>query len=203
MKWHVDGRMFAESLVATATVTDAGIVLRSPTVGMWRDRPAPGSLVRPGDSIGALEVLGVVHRLVAPPDAAGIVVDDASGERLARVPVDASTPLVTLDPKGSVATAGLAVGAQASADDGSGLVFRSPLAGRYYARPAPDEDPFVSVGDVVTQGQTVALLEVMKTFNRITYGGDGLPARAKVVAIVPKDEADIDEDDVVLKLEAE
>jgi acetyl-CoA carboxylase biotin carboxyl carrier protein len=57
------------------------------------------------------------------------------------------------------------------------------------------------VGDVVTRGQTVALLEVMKTFNRLTYGGDHLPERARVVAVHPRDEDDLDEDDAIFDLE--
>ncbi len=41
----------------------------------------------------------------------------------------------------------------------------------------------------------------MKTFNRITFGGDGLPETAKVVAVVPENESDLDQGDVILKLE--
>lgn len=200
MKWQPDGRMFAETLVARATATDAGIELRAPTVGLWRGCPAPGSLVTPGSAIGELEVLGALHRLLAPRDAAGIVLPRDNDERLARIAVDTATTLLTLDPEGTTATADPRT-VTAASNDATGLVFRTPLSGRYYARPAPGEDPFVQVGDVIQEGQTVALLEVMKTFNRITYGGEGLPARAKVIAIVPTDEDDINEDDVIVQLE--
>ncbi|MBL4688244.1 MAG: hypothetical protein JKY37_26895 [Nannocystaceae bacterium] len=200
MKWQPDGRMFAETLVARATATDAGIELQAPTVGLWRGCPAPGSLVTPGSAIGELEVLGVVHRLLAPRDAAGIVLPRDSDDRIARIAVDTATTLLTLDPEGTTATADTRAAATAYGD-ATGLVFRTPLSGRYYARPAPGEDPFVRVGDIIQEGQTVALLEVMKTFNRITYGGEGLPERAKVVAIVPTDEDDINEDDVIVQLE--
>ena len=198
MKWHAGGRMDVPSMVARAQATDAGIVLYAPSVGLWRGRPAPRALVAPGAAIGELEILGVCHRLLAPADAGGIVVDDAP-DRRARIPVDVRTPLLTLDPTGSLATSSLAVTTRAAAAS-TGLVFRVPLSGRYYARPAPGEPPFVRVGDVVSEGQTVALLEVMKTFNRVSYGGEGLPARATVVAIRPADEADVDEDDVLLDL---
>lgn len=201
MKWQPDGRMYASTLVAVAEATDAGIVLRSPTVGLWRGRPAPNALVPPGGSIGELEVLGAVHRLVAPPDAAGVVVGDDGGERVARQPVDTRTVLLTLDPEGSVATQGLATAATAAGGSIEGLVFQAPLSGRYYARPSPNDEPFVKVGDEIEEGHTVALLEVMKTFNRITYGGPGLPARAKVLEILPADGDDVDEDDVLLRLE--
>jgi len=201
MKWQPDGRMYASTLVAVAKATEAGIELRPPTVGLWRGRPAPNALVPPGGSIGELEVLGVVHRLVAPPDAAGVVVGEQGGDRLARQPVDTRTVLLTLDPEGSVATQGLASAATAAGGSVDGLVFRAPLAGRYYARPSPNDDAFVKVGEEIEEGHTVALLEVMKTFNRVTYGGSGLPTRAKVVAILPADGDDVDEDDVLLKLE--
>ena len=84
-----------------------------------------------------------------------------------------------------------AAAAVADADEG-GLAFRSPLSGRFYLRPSPDQPPFVKVGDTVKLGQTIALLEVMKTFNRVTYGGAGLPETAKVLEVVPANEADID-----------
>jgi hypothetical protein len=41
----------------------------------------------------------------------------------------------------------------------------------------------------------------MKTFNRIHYGGDGLPASARVTRIVAADQSDLDTGDVVLDLE--
>lgn len=200
-KWADDGRMYEGSVTASSERTDAGIVLRSPRVGYWRSRPAPGSLVTPGAELGELEILGVLHRLVAPADAAGIVLPDGGGARLAREPVQFGTALVTLDPDASPATAGLGAGQDDAAAAGSGLVFRAPLSGRFYARPAPDQPDFVKVGDVVETGHTVALLEVMKTFNRVTYGGEGLPDKARIVAIRPADEADVEEDEPLLDLE--
>jgi hypothetical protein len=51
-------------------------------------------------------------------------------------------------------------------------------------------------------GQTVAFLEVMKTFHRVTYGGAGLPEAARVTAIAVADDADVGPGDVLLRLEA-
>lgn len=200
MKWLPDGRVYAEDLVLRAVATDGGITLVCPTVGWWREQPAPGTVLSPGASVGQLEVLGRLYRLVTPPDAAGVVLADDTRPRVSRLAVDTRTPLLTLDPEGSVAAASASAGATAKARS-DGLVFLAPLSGRYYARPAPGEPAFIEVGDEIQAGQAVALLEVMKTFNRISYGGDGLPARAKVLAIVPHDEADVEEDDVLLRLE--
>jgi acetyl-CoA carboxylase biotin carboxyl carrier protein len=43
----------------------------------------------------------------------------------------------------------------------------APLVGTYYAAPAPDQDPFVQVGDKVKKGQTVCLLEAMKMMSEV------------------------------------
>ncbi|MBZ0116015.1 MAG: hypothetical protein K8H88_03395, partial [Sandaracinaceae bacterium] len=75
---------------------------------------------------------------------------------------------------------------------------RTPLGGRYYARPSPSAQPFVREGDVLEGGETVALIEVMKTFNRVQITGVSLPAR--VLCIVPKDGDDIAVGDVLLEL---
>jgi biotin carboxyl carrier protein len=82
-----------------------------------------------------------------------------------------------------------------------GLVFRAPLAGRVYFRPAPDKPNFVSAGDTIARGTTVCLLEVMKSFNRIAYGGEGLPERARVVRLLIEDGTDVDPGAPILQLE--
>ena len=43
----------------------------------------------------------------------------------------------------------------------------SPLIGIFYRSSSPDRPPFVEVGDAVTEGQTVCLVEAMKVFNEI------------------------------------
>ena len=48
-----------------------------------------------------------------------------------------------------------------------GNVVRSPMVGTYYASPAPDKPPFVTVGQAVNAGDTLAIVEAMKMFNPI------------------------------------
>ena len=48
-----------------------------------------------------------------------------------------------------------------------GLFVRSPLVGTYYAAPAPGAAPFVQVGEQVQKGQTLCVIESMKTMNEI------------------------------------
>ncbi|VXD19091.1 Biotin carboxyl carrier protein of acetyl-CoA carboxylase [Planktothrix serta PCC 8927] len=43
----------------------------------------------------------------------------------------------------------------------------SPMVGTFYRSPAPDESPFVEVGDRISTGQTVCIIEAMKLMNEI------------------------------------
>lgn len=43
----------------------------------------------------------------------------------------------------------------------------SPMVGTFYSAPAPDEEPFVSLGDRINKGDTVCIIEAMKLMNEI------------------------------------
>ena len=43
----------------------------------------------------------------------------------------------------------------------------SPMVGTAYVSPSPGAPPFVKVGDIVTEGQTLLIIEAMKTMNQI------------------------------------
>lgn len=49
----------------------------------------------------------------------------------------------------------------------------SPTPGTFYAKPAPDADPFVKVGDRIQKGQTVCIIEAMKLMNEVEAEVDG------------------------------
>ena len=55
-----------------------------------------------------------------------------------------------------------------------GYALKSPMVGVVYLAPEPGADPFVSVGKQVHAGDTVALVEAMKTFNPIKSDRDGV-----------------------------
>lgn len=48
-----------------------------------------------------------------------------------------------------------------------GHVVRAPMVGTFYASPAPDKPAFVSIGQQVKAGETLAIIEAMKMFNPI------------------------------------
>jgi acetyl-CoA carboxylase biotin carboxyl carrier protein len=57
--------------------------------------------------------------------------------------------------------------AAAAAPEYAGDVVKSPMVGTIYLQPEPGAAPFVRVGDTVSEGQTLVLVEAMKTMNPI------------------------------------
>jgi len=57
---------------------------------------------------------------------------------------------------------------------------KSPLVGTFYRSPSPEEEPFVEVGDKVTAGQTLCIIEAMKVMNEIT---SEVPGRIKEIMV--------------------
>jgi acetyl-CoA carboxylase biotin carboxyl carrier protein len=49
----------------------------------------------------------------------------------------------------------------------------SPIPGVFYRRPDPDSDPFAAEGQTVGAGDTVCLVEVMKSFHQVPAGAAG------------------------------
>ncbi len=188
-----------KQLAASARPTGDHLELASPSPGTFRAVVAVGDLVRAGQVLGDLDVLGRITTIVAPPDAHGAVIAVADPAR-ARAAVAFGTALVTLDPAALGAAAATGAAAAAAAAGTEGLVFRAPTSGRFYSRSAPDNPPFITLGAELTVGTTVGLLEVMKTFNRLTYGGAGLPERARIDRILVADGDDVNAGDPLLAL---
>jgi acetyl-CoA carboxylase biotin carboxyl carrier protein len=83
---------------------------------------------------------------------------DLSIPTMPTVPVDESAQSVT---------------SQLDASADGIYVVRSPLVGTFYRASEPGSTPFVEVGDVVTRGQQLAIIEAMKLMNAIEADCDG------------------------------
>jgi acetyl-CoA carboxylase biotin carboxyl carrier protein len=215
-------RVHAPSTTALATRAGDAWELKSPAPGQFYPAVGHGDLVLAGHAIGELDVLGRRITLLAP-DVQGIATSAIDGTSAggaapaagataagtAGAPFDAFAPravgygdlLFVVDTRAQLAGAASTSATAAAAASTAGLVFRAPTSGRFYARSAPGKPAFVEVGGELGPGTTVCLLEVMKTFNRVTYGGAGLPERARVKAILVADGADVTAGEPLLALE--
>ncbi len=62
----------------------------------------------------------------------------------------------------------------AEADPHAGAhIVKSPIVGTFYASPAPDAEPFVQVGDKVSVGKVLCIVEAMKLMNEIESDAAG------------------------------
>jgi acetyl-CoA carboxylase biotin carboxyl carrier protein len=75
-------------------------------------------------------------------------------------------------------------------------VIPSPMVGTCYHAPAPGAKPFVAIGDTVKAGQTVMIVEAMKTMNQIAA-----PRAGKVTAILAADATPVEYGEPLLIVE--
>ena len=60
-----------------------------------------------------------------------------------------------------------------SSDDSEGIRIKSPIIGTAYLAPEPGAKKFVEIGDKIKKGQTVMIVEAMKTMNHVPSTSDG------------------------------
>ncbi len=90
-----------------------------------------------------------------------------------------SAPVQTPEPSSQAAPS--STNAVAEENENIGLI-TSPIVGTFYSKPNPNASPFVNVGDVVTEGKTVCIIEAMKVMNQLPADISG-----KIIAVLVKD----------------
>jgi acetyl-CoA carboxylase biotin carboxyl carrier protein len=87
-----------------------------------------------------------------------------------KIRINQSQPAVTYSnvPVNHQETSAPQIAAEASADKNSKFhEVKSPIVGTFYRAPAPDADPYVQVGDVISSGSVLCIVEAMKLMNEI------------------------------------
>ncbi|MCG9127354.1 hypothetical protein JT359_07090 [Candidatus Poribacteria bacterium] len=74
---------------------------------------------------------------------------------------------VTITPQTSIPAGTTTATTSASKNELGDDLVCSPMPARFYRSPSPDEPVFVEIGDTVTAGDSLATLEVMKTYNDV------------------------------------
>ena len=72
----------------------------------------------------------------------------------------------------------------------------SPMVGTFYRSPAPDEAPFVEIGDTIKKGSTVCIIEAMKLMNEIDAESGG-----KIVEILVENTQPVEYGQVLMRVE--
>ena len=80
----------------------------------------------------------------------------------------------------------------ASGDTTNYLEVKSPIVGTFYRSPSPDKPPYVKVGDTISAGDVVCIVEAMKLFNEIETEVTG-----KIVKVLIEDASPVEYDQVI------
>jgi acetyl-CoA carboxylase biotin carboxyl carrier protein len=103
----------------------------------------------------------------------------AQAPMMQAAPVQAETP----------ATPAVPANDAAADDDAKYITIKSPIIGTFYRKPAPDKPLFVEVGDTISTGDVLCVIEAMKLFNDIESEVSG-----KIVKVLVDDSSPVEFD---------
>ncbi|MBQ2098349.1 MAG: acetyl-CoA carboxylase biotin carboxyl carrier protein [Bacteroidales bacterium] len=81
-------------------------------------------------------------------------------------------------------------------DDKKYLTIKSPMVGTFYRRPSPDKPIYVNVGDEISKGKVLCVIEAMKLFNEIEAEVSG-----KIAKILVEDGSPVEYDQPLFLIE--
>ncbi len=110
----------------------------------------------------------------ATPQVIHSIVSDAKSDTAALPAI----PLLAGHAAASAAAPQAAAAPAPQVDSDAGLhIITSPIVGTFYRSPNPESEPFVNVGDRVSKGQVLCIIEAMKLMNEIESDADGVIER--------------------------
>ncbi len=114
----------------------------------------------------------------------------------ATVPTAAPAILAAATPEAASAPEAPKAAAPKVDDTSNYVTIKSPMIGTFYRSPSPDKPMFVNVGDDVTTGKVVCIIEAMKLFNEIESEVSG-----KIVKILVDDAQPVEYDQPLFLVE--
>ena len=103
--------------------------------------------------------------------------------------VQASAPAPAALPVASAPVAAAPIAAAPVDENANYIVVKSPMIGTFYRSNGPDKEPFISVGQMVGNGDTICIIEAMKLFNEIESEVSG-----KIVKVLVDDASPVEYD---------
>jgi acetyl-CoA carboxylase biotin carboxyl carrier protein len=104
-------------------------------------------------------------------------------------PVAVQTAPVAVQAAPTAETPAAPAAPAANDNDSNYITIKSPMIGTFYRKPSPDKDAFVSIGDEVSSGSVVCVVEAMKLFNEIESEVSG-----KIVKVLVDDMSPVEYD---------
>ena len=116
-----------------------------------------------------LEIGDVKLSIKSPPKGKAIVPEVIPNQFLPPTPSNiptpsASAPSVSAPPVSAPPSSDSELNVE---ENQNYITFKAPIIGTFYRRPSPEKDAFVNVGDTVSEGSVLCIIEAMKLFNEI------------------------------------
>ncbi|MCK8087729.1 MULTISPECIES: acetyl-CoA carboxylase biotin carboxyl carrier protein [unclassified Vibrio] len=145
-----------------------------------------------------------IKKLIELVEESGISeLEISEGEESVRISRNSTAPVAPVQyaaapaPVAAAAPAAVPVAAEAAAPAvPAGHQVLSPMVGTFYGAPSPDAKPFVKVGQSVTAGETLCIVEAMKMMNQIEADKSGV-----VTAILVEDGQPVEFDQALVIIE--
>ncbi|WP_353266359.1 acetyl-CoA carboxylase biotin carboxyl carrier protein [Gemmatimonas sp.] len=126
-----------------------------------------------GSTVDSIEISsdkGMKLRISKSPQQRGVTVAQAMP-----APMPMAAPAVLpAAPAARPAEEGGTATPKAEAPKSAALEIKSPMVGTFYTAPEPGAKPYVSVGDRISKGQIVCIIEAMKIMNELESEFDGV-----------------------------
>lgn len=106
-----------------------------------------------------------------------------------QVPMPVAAPVEAAAPAAAKQAQEEAADAEKADDTSKYIEIKSPIIGTLYRKPSPDKPPFVKVGDTISAGDTVCIIEAMKLFNEVESEVSG-----KIVKVLIEDSSPVEFD---------
>ena len=103
----------------------------------------------------------------------------------APVPAMAAAAVLPAASAARPAEEGVTLAPKAEAPKSAHLEIKSPIVGTYYGAPEPGAKPYVSVGDRISKGQIVCIIEAMKIMNELESEYSGVVREVNVTDAHP------------------
>ena len=153
--------------MVTAILNDDCI--ESPSVGKWFPAVSDGTLVGEQSILGRLWQNRKWVVVTVPKRVNGMVRFQAAPGQFC----ERGTPLCTVHEGSEISMSSSASNVTGSVEHEGAYAMKADTDGTMYLRPSPDASPYVNLKDVVSRNQTLALVEVMKTFSPVRASIDG------------------------------